>query len=118
MKNVKVNDTHSFALIGHSGDGKTSIGEAILHDAGAVSSLGSVTEGSSHLSMIAEETERQSTLTSSVFGFTAGNKHYTLIDTPGDSNFQADGRIALHAMDGGVVVLSASGGAKVGTDRM
>jgi elongation factor G len=118
MKDVKVNDTHSFALIGHSGDGKTSIGESILHSAGAVGSLGSVSDGTSHLSTLPEEKERQSTLTSSVFGFDASNKHYTLIDTPGDSNFQADGRIALHGVDGAVVVVSASGGAKVGTDRM
>ena len=40
------------------------------------------------------------------------------MDTPGDSNFQADGRIALAALDGAVVVLSAVGGAKVGTQRM
>ena len=31
MKNVKVEDTRNFALVGHSGDGKTSVGEAILH---------------------------------------------------------------------------------------
>ena len=30
MKNVKASDTHNFALVGHSGDGKTSLGEAIL----------------------------------------------------------------------------------------
>ena len=36
MKNVKVNDTHNFAIVGHSGDGKTSLGEALLHVAGAV----------------------------------------------------------------------------------
>ena len=35
MKNVKVSDTHNFALVGHSSDGKTSVGEAILHAAGA-----------------------------------------------------------------------------------
>ena len=118
MNNVKVNDTHSFALIGHSGDGKTSLGEAILHAAGAVTSLGSVTEGTAHLSMAPEEKERQSTLTSSVYGFDWSNKHLTLIDTPGDSNFQADGRIALNGVDGGIVVVSATSGAKVGTDRM
>ena len=30
MKNVKVEATRNFALIGHSGDGKTSLGEALL----------------------------------------------------------------------------------------
>jgi elongation factor G len=118
MKNVKVSDTHSFALIGHTGDGKTSLGEAILHIAGATSSLGSVSEGTSHLNTEPEEKERQTTISSSVFGFEWSGKHLTLVDTPGESNFQADGRIALHALDGAVLVTSAASGAKVGTERM
>jgi elongation factor G len=118
MKNVKVSDTHSFAIIGHSGDGKTSLGEAILHTAGATTSLGSVSEGTSHLNTQPEEKERQTTISSSVFGFEWSGKHLTLVDTPGESNFQADGRIALHALDGAVLVASAVSGAKVGTERM
>jgi elongation factor G len=118
MKDVKVNDTHCFALIGHTGDGKTSLGEAILHHAGATTSLGIVTEGTAHLSTLPEEKERQSTLTSSTFGFEWSGKHITLIDTPGDSNFQADGRIALCALDGAILLVSAASGPKVGTQRM
>jgi elongation factor G len=118
MKNVKVNDTHSFALVGHSGDGKTSLGEALLHAAGATPTLGRVDDGSSLLNHLPEEKERRTTITSSVFGFDLGPKHLTLIDTPGDSNFQADGQIALSALDGAVLVVSAVGGAKVGTSRM
>ena len=49
MKNVKVEDTRNFAIVGHAGDGKTSLGEALLHGAGATQTLGSVTEGSSVL---------------------------------------------------------------------
>ena len=118
MKNVKVSDTHNFALVGHSGDGKTSLGEALLHAAGATSALGRVDDGSSLLNYLPEEKERRHTITSSVFGFDFGARHVTLVDTPGDSNFQADGQIALHALDGAVLVCSAVGGAKVGTSRM
>ena len=118
MKDVKVNDTHCFALIGHAGDGKTSLGEAFLHRAGATASLGIVSEGTAHLSALPEEKERQSTLTSSIFGFEWSGKHLTLVDTPGDSNFQADGRIALRALDGAILLVSAASGPKVGTQRM
>ncbi len=118
MNNVKVSDTHNFALIGHSGDGKTSLGDAILHLAGATASLGQVTEGTSHLHTLPEERERHSTLTSSTFGFDWSGRHLTLVDTPGDSNFQADGRILLYGLDGAVLVVSATSGAKVGTERM
>jgi elongation factor G len=118
MKNVKVSDTHNFALIGHSGDGKTSLGEAILHVAGATHSPGSVTEGTSVLNYLPEEKERHTSISSSIYGFDWNGKHLTLVDTPGDSNFQADGRIALQGIDGGVLLVGAVGGAKVGTQRM
>ncbi len=118
MKNVKVADTYNFALIGHSGDGKTTLGEAILHAAGATSHLGSVTDGTSVLNYLPEEKERHTTISCSIYGFDTNGKHVTLVDTPGDSNFQADGRIALHGLDGAVLVVNAAGGAKVGTNRM
>ena len=35
MHDVQVGQTRSFALIGHSGDGKTSLGDSLLHVAGA-----------------------------------------------------------------------------------
>ena len=83
MKNIKVEETRNFALVGHSGDGKTSLGEAILHAAGATSSLGVVVEGTSSLNHLPEEKEKHGTISSSVFGFDHSGKHYTLVDTPG-----------------------------------
>jgi elongation factor G len=118
MKNVKVNDTRNFALIGHAGDGKTSLGEAILFAAGATHSLGNVTAGTSSLNYLPEEKERESSISSAIYAFDFSGKHFTVVDTPGDSNFQADGQIALRALDGAVLVSSAAGGAKVGTARM
>ncbi len=45
MQNVQVEQTRNFAIIGHSGDGKTSLGEAILHRAGATAEAGRVDDG-------------------------------------------------------------------------
>ena len=58
MKNVKVSDTRNFAIVGHSADGKTSLGEALLHKSGARPTLGSVADGSSVLNFLPEEKER------------------------------------------------------------
>jgi len=118
MKDVSVGDTRNFALVGHSGDGKTSLGDALLHAAGAVPTQGQVAEGSSKLTTLPEESERQHTIRSSVYAFDWEGRHMTLVDTPGDPNFQADGQIALHALDGAVLVVSAVDGAKVGSERM
>jgi elongation factor G len=118
MKNVKVADTRNFALVGHSADGKTSLGEALLHAAGATPALGKVVDGTSVLNHLPEEKERHTTIRSSVYSFDWKGLHLTLVDTPGDSNFAADGRIALHGLDGAVLVVGAVDGAKVGTQRM
>ena len=118
MKDVKVSNTRNFAVVGHSGDGKTSLGEALLHVAGATHGLGSVTEGTSVLNHLPEEQERHTTISSSIYAFDAHDQHFTLVDTPGDSNFQADGQIALLALDGAVLTVSGVEGAKVGTNRM
>ena len=117
---TEVADVRNFALIGHSHDGKTSLGEAILHAAGAIHERGSVDDGSSHLDTLPEEIEghNRHTLSSAVYSFDHAGRSLTLVDTPGDPNFQADGLVALAALDGAVIVVSANDGAKVGTDRM
>lgn len=118
MSDVSVRDTRNLALVGHSGDGKTSLGEALLHVSGARAELGRVDDGSSVLNHLPEEKEKRATITSSVYSFDWQGLQLTLVDTPGDSNFQADGRIALSALDSAILTLSAVGGAKVGSSRM
>lgn len=119
MKDVAVADTRNFALVGHSSDGKTSLGEAILWRAGAIPALGNVAAGGAALTTLPEEKERQgASVTSSVYGFDWQGKHVTLVDTPGDPNFQTDGQLAMQALDAAVLVVSAGEGAKVGTERM
>ena len=118
MEHTGVEQTRSFALVGHSGDGKTSLGEALLHLAGEKKTLGKVDDGTSSLDYLPEERKRASSISSSIYSFDWSETHLTLVDTPGDPNFQTDGQIALNALDGAVLLVSAMGGAKVGTERM
>jgi elongation factor G len=118
MNDVSVGDTRNFALIGHAGDGKTSLGEALLHLAGATQTLGAVDGDSSNLDWLPEEHKRHSSISSSIYAFDSNGLHFTLVDTPGDPNFQADGQIALAALDSAVLVVNAVDGTKVGTERM
>jgi elongation factor G len=118
MGDVDVRSRRSFALVGHAGDGKTSLAEGLLHAAGATRSLGRVDDGSSVLDAWPEEKERRHTLTSHVFGFDWQGLQLTLVDTPGDQNFQGEGRICLGAVDAALLVVSAVDGVKVGTDAM
>jgi elongation factor G len=118
MQNVETRNTRNFALIGHTGDGKTSLAEALLHAAGATAALGKVDDGSSVFDHTPEERERHHTLTSALYGFAWNDFHITLVDTPGDPNFQGDGQVALHALDGAILLVSAVDGTQVGTESM
>lgn len=120
MTTVQSGQARSFALIGHSGDGKTSIGESMLHVAGATRERGSVDDGSSVLNSLPDENDGRHThsITSHLFAFDWHGNHYTLIDTPGDPNFAGDGELALEAVDGAILVLDGQAGVKSGTSRM
>lgn len=119
MQNVESQNTRNFALIGHAGDGKTSLGEAILHAAGAIPELGRVDDGSSVLNYLPEEKDgHTASISAHVYGFDWNDNHLSLVDTPGDRNFQGDGLVALQALDGAVLVLSAVDGVKAGSEKM
>jgi len=119
MQNVEPQNTRCFALIGHAGDGKTSLGEAILHAAGAVPTLGKVDDGTSVLNYLPEEKDGHiASISAHTYAFDWDGHHLTLVDTPGDKNFQGDGLVALQALDGAVLVLSAVDGIKAGSQKM
>ena len=114
----KTTHIRNLVLIGHGGCGKTSLAEALLFAAGATSRLGKVDDGSSILDYEPEEIKRQITI-STAFHHYQWKKHTVyLADTPGDDNFLADARAALHVGDGAVVVVDAVDGVKVGTEKV
>ncbi len=119
MQNVERQHTRNFALIGHAGDGKTSLGDAILHAAGATDELGRVDDGSSLLNYLPEEKDGHiASISAHVFSFDWEGNFLSLVDTPGDRNFHGDGIVTLQALDGAVLVLSAVDGVKAGSEKM
>ncbi|MBW2418326.1 MAG: elongation factor G [Deltaproteobacteria bacterium] len=119
MQQDQIENTRNFAIIGHSGDGKTSLGDALLHRAGAIQELGKVDENTSVLNYLPEERDgHTASISSHIFGFDWNEGHITLVDTPGDPNYQGDGLVALQAVDGALLVVSASDGVKAGTEKM
>ena len=109
------------ALVGHSGAGKTSLTEALLHRAGVVPRLGSVEEGSTVSDTEPEEIKRGISLSPAVAPFhwkaaDGGDHTINLIDTPGYADFAGGVDAALSVADLAVVVVSAVDGVEVGTE--
>ncbi len=114
----KAEQLRNVALVAHGGSGKTSLAEAILFCGKATTRLGKVDDGTSNLDFEPEEIKRKITI-STAFHHAAWKKHtINIIDTPGDDNFLSDTRAALQAADGVVVVIDATAGVKVGTEKV
>lgn len=106
------------ALIAHGGSGKTSLAEAMLFNGKATTRLGKVDDGTSNFDFEPEEIKRQITINAS-FHHCSWKKHViNIIDTPGDNNFLSDTKFSLQAADGAVVVIDATAGVKVGTEKV
>jgi elongation factor G len=112
-----VSQVRNFALIGHGGDGKTTLADSLAMTAGVTNRLGDVEQGSSFMNYLAEEKERRTSVSSSICTFEKDEHEVTFIDTPGDANFAGDVSGALQAVDHAVLVVSASDGPKVGTEK-
>lgn len=106
------------ALVGHGGAGKTTLAEALLHRAGAVSRLGRVEDGTTASDHDPEEQRRGISLSLSIVPFEWNGHKVNLIDTPGYADFLGDVRAALRVVDLAVFVVSAVEGVEVQTEAI
>ncbi|MCU0261441.1 MAG: GTP-binding protein, partial [Ilumatobacteraceae bacterium] len=109
------------AIVGHSGVGKTTLVEALLHRAGATTRPGSVGDGTTVTDHEPEEQARGMSISLALapVEWTASDGQtykVNLLDTPGYPDFQADVDAALDVADLAVVVVSAVDGVEVGTE--
>jgi elongation factor G len=106
------------ALIGHRGCGKTSLFEAMLFEAGAISRLGTVADGSTASDHESDEQERSMSINAALACFEHDGREINLIDTPGEPSFVADAISSLRVADAAVVVVNAVMGVEVHTERL
>jgi elongation factor G len=106
------------ALVGHRGSGKTSLHEALLHEAGATTRLGSVAEGTTVSDADEDEKARGMSISASLASFEWRDVKVNLIDTPGEPSFIADALGALRVCESAVFVVNGVLGVEVGTQRL
>lgn len=118
MAGTPTGDIRNLAVVGHSGAGKTSLCEAILHATGATSRLGSVVDKTSHLDLDDEEKDSGHSIDSHVMSVIHDGKRLNFIDTPGAPDFIGPAIASLAAVETAVIVINAVGGIQVNTRRM
>jgi len=106
------------ALVAHGSSGKTSLAEAMLYDGKATTRLGKVDDGSSNMDFEPEEIKRKITISTSFHHCSWKKQTINILDTPGEDNFLSDTKFSLQAADGAVVVVDATAGVKIGTEKV
>jgi elongation factor G len=106
------------ALVGHRGAGKTSLGEAMLFEAGVTNRLGSVLDGSTISDSDPDEQARQMSISTALSAFDWRERRINLLDTPGEPSFVADALGALRVCESAIFVVNGVMGVEVSTERL
>lgn len=107
----------NIALIGHGGEGKTSLLEAILFCTKGIDRLGKVDDGTTVGDFDAEEIKRKMSISLSLAYAYYNDYKINFIDTPGFFDFEGEMVSALTVADGAIVVTQASGSLSVGAEK-
>jgi len=113
-----IKDIRNIALISHAGSGKTTLAEAILHNAGVTGRFGKVEDGTTVSDYSDDEKERKVSINSSILSFDYKGKHVNMIDTPGYADFIGEVMACLTAVDSAILLVDAVEGMEVGTERV
>ena len=117
MADYKTKDIRNIALLGHGGNGKTSLAESILFLTGVTDRLGSTAAGNSVSDYDQEEIRRQISISASTMYTEYQKTKINIIDTPGYFDFAGEVAQALRVADIGIICVSAKDGLNVGAEK-
>ena len=110
-------DIRNIALIGHSGEGKTTLAEAMLFLAKAIDRQGRVDDGNSTMDFDPEEIAKKISISLAMANLTYKGTKINILDVPGYFDFEGEFVEALSVADCAIVVTQASGNLSVGTEK-
>lgn len=101
-------------LAGHSGEGKTTLAEALLFAAKATDRQGTIADGNTVCDFDPEEVRRLASISLSVAPLDYNGCRLNLLDAPGLFDFELGSHEGVRAADSVAIVVSARSGATVG----
>ncbi len=112
---MESNKIRNVAIIGHSGEGKTTLCEAILFNCGVIDRQGKVEDGNTVMDFDAEEIAKKSSIGLATSYCEYKGYKFNLIDVPGYYDFECEMAQALAVRDSAVIVSGSNGTLTVGT---
>ena len=114
---ISAKDIRNVAIIGHSGEGKTTLFEAMLFNSGVIERMGRVENGTTVSDFDEQEIARKMSVSLSVASITWKDVKINLLDVPGFYDFEGEVSEALRACGAVIVVTGANGTVTVGAEK-
>ena len=108
----------NIAVIGHGGEGKTTLCEAMLFCAGAIDRMGKTDDGTTTTDFDELEKARKSSVFLSCANLTWKDVKINLLDLPGFYDFEGERSEGLQAAGGALLVIGAGGNVPVGAESV
>jgi len=118
MQQYGLENIRNLALLSHCGAGKTSVSEAVLFTAGAITRLGKVDDGTTTSDYDPAEVKHKISLNLTILPCQWNGAKVNLIDTPGYSDFAGEVKTAIRVSEGAVIVVCAASGVEVGSEQV
>ena len=118
MKEYLAKEIRNVAIVGHMGSGKTSLCESFLYLSKAIAKKGEVERKNTVSDYLTEEQVRQTSLSTSLIPVEWKGTKINFLDTPGSEEFIGDLEQVLSVVEGAIVMIDATKGIEVGTERV
>jgi elongation factor G len=118
MPKYGLDNTQNIVLLSHGGAGKTLLSEAMLFNAGVISRMGKVDDGSSVSDYEPEEAKRRISISLSILPLIWRERKFNILDTPGYTDFVGEVKAGIRVSNGGLILVDAVSGVQVGTEMV
>ncbi|MBP1736645.1 MAG: Translation elongation factor [Oscillospiraceae bacterium] len=112
-----VQNIRNVCLVGHGGNGKTSLVESLLFMLGITDRQGKTADGNTVCDFDPEEVKRQISISMAIAPLEYNGCRINLLDCPGYFDFTGEVMEAMRVVESGILVCSAKDGVTVGTER-
>ena len=115
---ITAKEIKNIAIIGHSGEGKTTLCEAMLFNAGVTDRMGTVESGTTVTDFDETEKAKKMSVYTSVAHLNWKGIKINLLDLPGFYDFEGERHEGLTACGGAVLVIGANGVLPIGAESV
>ena len=117
MGEIKSNNIRNIAIIGHSGEGKTSLCDAILFNGKTIDRMGTTADKNTVMDFDDQELARKISISLACANTMWNGVKINVIDVPGFFDFEGEFEEAMRAVGGAILVAEANGTVSVGAEK-